>query len=162
MWTIESKYQEPDFYQQLERELLSLISGEKNLIANLANLSSWIYHSLPDLNWCGFYLWDEGDQELVLGPFQGKPACIRIKSGKGVCGSAYAEKRVLKVDDVFSFSGHIACDSNTQSELVIPLIQGEKVLGVLDLDSPKLSRFEKRDAEELSRIMQQLLPSLQP
>lgn len=160
--TIESKYQEPDFYQQLERELLSLISGEKNLIANLANLSSWIYHSLPDLNWCGFYLWDEGDQELVLGPFQGKPACIRIKSGKGVCGSAYAEKRVLKVDDVFSFSGHIACDSNTQSELVIPLIQGEKVLGVLDLDSPKLSRFEKRDAEELSRIMQQLLPSLQP
>lgn len=162
MWTIESKYQEPDFYQQLERELLSLISGEKNLIANLANLSSWIYHSLPDLNWCGFYLWDEGDQELVLGPFQGKPACTRIKSGKGVCGSAYAEKRVLKVDDVFSFSGHIACDSNTQSELVIPLIQGEKVLGVLDLDSPKLSRFEKRDAEELSRIMQQLLPSLQP
>lgn len=162
MWTIESKYQEPDFYQQLEKELLSLISGEKNFIANLANLSSWIYHSLPDLNWCGFYLWSEEDQELVLGPFQGKPACIRIKSGKGVCGTAYAEMRTIKVDDVFTFSGHIACDSNTQSELVIPLIQGEKVLGVLDLDSPKLSRFQERDAEGLTKIMQRLLPSLQP
>jgi L-methionine (R)-S-oxide reductase len=162
MWTIESKYQEPDFYQQLEKELISLISGEKNFIANLANLSSWIYHSLPDLNWCGFYLWNEEDQELVLGPFQGKPACIRIKSGKGVCGTAFSEKRTIKVDDVFTFSGHIACDSNTQSELVIPLIQGEKVLGVLDLDSPKLSRFEKRDAEGLTQIMQRLLPSLQP
>lgn len=155
MWTIESRYQEEDFYQKLEKELVSLVAGEKNLIANLANISSWLYHSIPDLNWCGFYLWDEADQELVLGPFQGRPACIRIKSGKGVCGKAFAENSTLRIDDVDAFPGHIACDSASRSELVIPLLNN---LGVLDLDSPSLNRFQARDAENLTRIMQLLLP----
>lgn len=153
MWIIQSKYGEADFYQSLEKELLSLIEGEANLIANLANISSWIYHTFPDLNWSGFYLWNEEDKELVLGPFQGKPACIRIKPERGVCGAAYTEGKTKKIDDVHSFPGHIACDAASQSELVVPLIKNGKVMGVLDLDSPNPSRFSTKDSEELTRIM---------
>ena len=156
MWNIQSKYGEDDFYLSLEKELLSLIEGEKNLIANLANISSWIFHSLPDLNWGGFYLWNDCDQELVLGPFQGRPACIRIKPGKGVCGTAYSEAKTQRVDDVDSFPGHIACDSASLSELVIPLQKDGKVMGVLDLDSPILNRFSKTDEIQLSRIMERI------
>ncbi len=152
-----SNYQKPDeFWPKLAEDLSALISGEENAIANLANISSWLFHALPELNWCGFYLWNEVDQELILGPFQGKPACIRIQSGRGVCGTAYRDQKTLRVDDVASFPGHIACDSESQSELVIPLQQ----FGVLDLDSPKLNRFSKRDEVELTRIMNQLLPML--
>ena len=153
MWIIQSNYGEKDFYQSLEKELLSLIDGEKNLIANLANIASWIYHSYPDLNWSGFYLWHENDKELVLGPFQGKPACIRIKPERGVCGSAYTKAATQKIDDVHSFPGHIACDAASQSELVVPLIKNGVVMGVLDLDSPNPNRFTDEDAREFTRIM---------
>lgn len=153
MWIIQSKYGEKDFFQSLEKELGSLIEGEKNLIANLANISSWIYHTMPELNWSGFYLWNEEDKELVLGPFQGKPACIRIKPERGVCGAAYTLGKTQKVDDVHAFPGHIACDSASLSELVIPIMKDGKILGVLDLDSPKTNRFSEEDAAELTRIM---------
>lgn len=153
MWHINSKYGEPDFYPSLEKELLSLIEGEKNLIANLANISSWIYHAFPELNWSGFYLWDVEAKELVLGPFQGKPACIRIKPERGVCGAAYSRAQTIRVDDVHAFPGHIACDSASLSELVVPLIKNEKVMGVLDLDSPKKKRFTVQDEKEFTRIM---------
>jgi L-methionine (R)-S-oxide reductase len=153
MWHIHSKYGEKEFYPSLEKELFSLIEGEKNLIANLANISSWIYHAFPDLNWSGFYLWNEEDKELVLGPFQGKPACIRIKPERGVCGAAYTNAITVRVDDVHSFPGHIACDSASLSELVVPLIKDGKVMGVLDLDSPKTNRFTEEDQREFTRIM---------
>lgn len=153
MWIINAQYGSKDFYQSLEKELLSLIEGEKNLIANLANISSWINFAFPDLNWCGFYLWHEEDKELVLGPFQGKPACIRIKPERGVCGAAYTQKETMRVDDVHSFPGHIACDSASLSELVVPLIKNGKVMGVLDLDSPKTHRFTENDQIEFTRIM---------
>lgn len=153
MWNIHSKYGDKDFYQSLEKELNSLIDGEKNLIANLANISSWIYHAFPDLNWSGFYLWNEEDKELVLGPFQGKPACIRIKPERGVCGAAYTKAQTVRVDDVHAFPGHIACDSASLSELVVPLIKNGKVMGVLDLDSPKTFRFTEEDEREFTRIM---------
>jgi L-methionine (R)-S-oxide reductase len=153
MWEVNSKYGESDFYSSLEKELFSLITGEKNLIANLANISSWINHAMPDLNWCGFYLWNEEDQELVLGPFQGKPACIRIKASRGVCGAAYSKGETVRVDDVNAFSGHIACDSASMSELVIPLKKNGKVMGVLDLDSPLINRFSEEDQKELTKIM---------
>lgn len=156
MWIIQSKYGSSDFYQTLEKELNSLIQGEPNLIANLSNLSAWLYHAIPDLNWAGFYLWQEKDQELVLGPFQGMPACIRIKPSRGVCGKAYSTAATLKVDDVEAFPGHIACDSASKSELVIPLLKNGKVLGVLDLDSPKLTRFSDEDAQALSSIFQKI------
>lgn len=153
MWHIHSKYGEQDFYQSLEKELLSLIEGEKNLIANLANISSWIFHAFPDLNWSGFYLWNEEDKELVLGPFQGKPACIRIKPERGVCGAAFSKALTVRVDDVHAFPGHIACDSASLSELVVPLIKDGKVMGVLDLDSPKTNRFTEEDQREFTQIM---------
>lgn len=153
MWQVNSKYGSSDFFTSLEKELFSLIDGEKNLIANLANISSWINHAYPDLNWCGFYLWDETDKELVLGPFQGKPACIRIKPERGVCGAAYTKKETMRVDDVHSFPDHIACDSASLSELVIPMIKNGKVMAVLDLDSPRTNRFTEEDQKEFTRIM---------
>ena len=156
MWIIQSKYGSEDFYQTLEKELNTLIQGEPNLVANLSNLSSWIYHAIPDLNWAGFYLWQEKDQELVLGPFQGMPACIRIKPSRGVCGKSFSTATTLKVDDVDAFPGHSACDSASKSELVIPLLKNGKVLGVLDLDSPKHARFSDTDAENLSSIFQKI------
>jgi GAF domain-containing protein len=160
MWIIQSKYGSADFYQTLEKELKSLIQGEPNLVANLSNLSSWLYHAIPDLNWAGFYLWQEQDQELVLGPFQGMPACIRIKPTRGVCGKAYSTGATLKVDDVEAFPGHIACDSASKSELVIPLVKNGKVFGVLDLDSPKLGRFSDTDAENLTSIFKKISPQI--
>ncbi len=160
MWHISSKYGDPNFYPSLEKELFSLIEGEKNLVANLANISSWIYHAFPGLNWCGFYLWNEEDQELVLGPFQGKPACIRIKPTRGVCGASYTKKEVVRVQDVHAFPGHIACDSASLSELVVPLIKNGKVMGVLDLDAPTKSRFNEEDEREFSRIVNLLSEKL--
>ena len=157
MWIIQSDYQnKSEYFKTLEKELFSLIEGEKNLIANLANISSWVYHSFPDLNWCGFYLWDDKDQELVLGPFQGMPACIRIKSDRGVCGAAFREQRTFNIDDVNQFAGHIACDSASRSELVIAFSQG-----VFDLDSPNLARFSEQDANELTGIMTRVFTQLQ-
>ena len=153
MWIIQSKYGEKDYFLTLNKELNSLIEGERNLIANLANIASWIYHSYPDLNWCGFYLWNEDDNELVLGPFQGLPACIRIKPTRGVCGKAYRTGETQLINNVHEFKDHIACDSNTNSEVVIPLFSDGKIYGVLDLDSPLENRFLPEDVAELERII---------
>ncbi len=162
MWIINSRYGASDFFETLERELDSLITGEPNLVANLANISSWIYHALPDLNWSGFYLWSEADGELVLGPFQGMPACLRIRPERGVCGRSYTTGETVRVDDVHAFPGHIACDAASRSELVIPLKQGSVVKAILDLDSPTPGRFSERDADELTKIVERLARRLFP
>src|SRR6267378_403918 len=133
----------PALYANLQSQLRSLFDGERDFIANAANLCSLLYHSLPDLNWAGFYL-SKGD-ELVLGPFQGKPACVRIPIGKGVCGTAAEQRQTILVDNVHDFPGHIACDSASNSEVVVPLIKAERLLGVLDLDSPSFARFDDED-----------------
>jgi L-methionine (R)-S-oxide reductase len=137
-------------YEALARELQALLAGERDLIANTANATSMIFHALPDLNWCGVYLLRAG--ELVVGPFQGKPACVRIALGKGVCGTAAAERRTIVVPDVHAFPGHIACVEASRSEIVIPLIARGELLGVLDLDSPKLARFDDADRRGLERL----------
>ena len=132
-----------ELYTELARELKSLLSGEPDPIANAANAAGAIYHSLPALNWAGFYF--VRGSELVLGPFQGRPACVRIPIGTGVCGTAALERRSVVVPDVEAFAGHIACDSASRSELVVPLLKHETLLGVLDLDSPMLARFDETD-----------------
>ena len=146
--------------ESLEKEIISLIEDEKNLIANLAKIAASIFHGYPGLNWCGFYLWNNEDQELILGPFQGKVACLRIKSGKGVCGTSYQNKETLRVDDVHAFPGHIACDSASESELVVPLIKNGIVMGVLDLDAPVMKHFSEEDAVAFTRIMNKTMPYL--
>ena len=130
-------------YQSLSEELDALLRGELDPVANAANAAAAIFHSLPELNWAGFYFLQ--GQELVLGPFQGKPVCVRIPLGKGVCGTAAAERRSLLVADVHQFPGHIACDADSRSELVVPLLTASSVLGVLDLDSPRPGRFDVID-----------------
>jgi L-methionine (R)-S-oxide reductase len=140
-------------YPELARDLEALLAGERDLIANAANTAALIYDSLPDLNWAGFYLYKNG--ELVLGPFQGKPACVRIAMGKGVCGTAAERRESVRVEDVHAFPGHIACDSASNSEIVVPLVRGGELLGVLDLDSPRRARFgieDQRGIEALARI----------
>lgn len=141
----QSTTSKPEFYQQICAQLQELLKNESNLIANAANTVALLFHSLPDVNWVGFYLAD-GDQ-LVLGPFQGKPACVRIPFGKGVCGTVAQSGESLIVPDVSQFSGHIACDSASRSELVAPLWNWGKFIGVLDLDSPLLNRFDEDDRE---------------
>ena len=142
----------------LRRSALGLIAGEKNLVANLANLAAVLYHSLPGLNWAGFYMWDSKHQELVLGPFQGKPACLRIQSHRGVCGAAYTTQKAQRIDDVHAFPGHIACDAASRSELVIPLLWEGKCVGVLDLDSPELARFTEDEAQFLENLVKEIWP----
>lgn len=145
-------------YTELSRDLAALLSGEKDLIANAANTAALIYDALPDLNWAGFYLYKSG--ELVLGPFQGKPACVRIAIGKGVCGTAAERRATVRVEDVHAFPGHIACDSASNSEIVIPLLRGAELLGVLDLDSPRLGRFGEADQRGLEALAKVFLQSL--
>ncbi len=143
-------------YALLKRQLASLLEGEDHWLPNLANTSALLYEELPDLNWAGFYLLTAG--ELVLGPFQGKPACVRIALGRGVCGTAAQRRESIVVPDVHAFPGHIACDAASRSELVIPLIaQDGRLLGVLDLDSPTLGRFTDQDAEGLKEVVEVLL-----
>ncbi len=137
-------------YAELARDLRALLSGERDLVANAANTAALIWEALPDLNWSGFYLYKSG--ELVLGPFQGKPACVRIAIGKGVCGAAAQRRETVLVEDVHAFPGHIACDSASNSEIVIPLLRGGELLGVLDLDSPKHARFTQADARGLETV----------
>mgnify|MGYP004701607921 FL=1 len=127
-------------YSLLLKQVEALIQGEPDYIANMANVASFVYHMISDLNWTGFYLLKEDD--LVLGPFNGLPACTRIRMGAGVCGTAASRKQVLNVEDVHQFEGHIACDSASESELVIPLIVHGKVIGVMDIDSPIKDRFD--------------------
>lgn len=133
----------PELYRELAVQLKALLAGERDFIANAANTAAVLYDSLPDVNWAGFYFLKEG--ELVLGPFQGKPACVRIAMGRGVCGTAAARRHTVVVPDVHAFPGHIACDSASRSELVVPLLAGETLLGVLDLDSPSAGRFDEDD-----------------
>ena len=139
------------FYADLVMQLRALLKGEYDFIANAANFSALVYHALPDVNWAGFYLLHE--DELVLGPFQGKPACVRIPFGKGVCGFAAKAVETVIVPNVHEFPGHIACDVASNSEIVIPLFDGERVLGVFDVDSPTLKRFDDRDAEGLNELV---------
>ncbi|HEX7003498.1 MAG TPA: GAF domain-containing protein [Trueperaceae bacterium] len=150
----------PPGYDELLRMSRSLFVGERDFIANSANLSALLYQFLPDINWCGFYLLR--GRELVLGPFQGKVACVRIAVGKGVCGTSAAQRRTLIVPDVEAFPGHIACDAVSRSEIVVPMLAGDRLLGVLDIDSPNRSRFGVEDGEGLERIVEALLVASDP
>lgn len=142
------------FYQTLNEQAKSLTHGESNVVANMANLSALLFMSLEDINWAGFYFMDTQD-ELVLGPFQGKPACIRIPVGKGVCGTAAMSKETQLIDDVHAFEGHIACDAASNSEIVVPVIKNGKIFAVLDIDSPSLSRFDEQDKAGLETLIRQ-------
>jgi L-methionine (R)-S-oxide reductase len=150
-----SASEKPELYRDLARQLAALIAGEPDPIANAANTAALIYHGLPDLNWAGFYF--RNGAELVLGPFQGKPACVRIPIGKGVCGTAAARGTTVLVPDVHDFPGHIACDPVSRSELVVPLIKDGSVLGVLDLDSPLPARFNELDRDGCEQLVALLL-----
>lgn len=140
-----------EFYDELAAQLRALLADEKDPIANAANTAALIFNLVPDLNWAGFYFLQSGE-ELVLGPFQGKPACVRIAVGKGVCGTSVERGASVLVDDVYAFSGHIACDANSRSELVVPLIQEGAIFGVLDLDSPLTARFDLDDQQGLEQL----------
>lgn len=142
-------------YELLAKQLDALLEGEQDMIANLSNASALLHQFLEQVNWVGFYLMKEN--ELVLGPFQGLPACVRIAIGKGVCGTAVAERKTLVVPDVHAFPGHIACDAASQSEIVIPLIKNGQVIGVLDIDSPIKKRFSSEDQQGLERFVEVLL-----
>ena len=142
-------------YAGLADELSGLLAGEQDLVANAANTAALLFDALPDINWAGFYFLRtrEGrDAELVVGPFQGKPACVRIPLGKGVCGTAAATRKTVVVRDVHEFPGHIACDAASNSEIVVPLIKGDTLLGVLDIDSPLLARFDDADRRGIERL----------
>ena len=137
-------------YAELAEQARGLVSGERDRIANAANVAALVYHALPQLNWVGFYFYD--GRELVVGPFQGHPACVRIALGRGVCGTAALSRSTQRVADVDAFPGHIPCDSASRSELVVPLLLGNELLGVFDLDSPVLDRFDSEDQAGLERI----------
>jgi L-methionine (R)-S-oxide reductase len=140
----------PADYANLARELTSLLAGETDLIANAANLTALIFDAVPRLNWTGIYFLKNAD--LVVGPFQGKPACVRIALGAGVCGAAAQQRKTIVVADVDQFPGHIACDAASRSEIVIPLVVADALLGVLDIDSPELARFDAADREGLEHL----------
>jgi len=146
------------FYKELCAQVRSLLHAEHDLIANAANFCALLYHAMPDVNWVGFYFIKEG--ELVVGPFQGKPACVRIALGKGVCGTAAVKRETLLVPDVNQFPGHIFCDGDSRSEVVVPLVKDGKLLGVLDIDSPKLARFDEEDQINLERLSTAFLDAL--
>lgn len=148
----------PELYSTLLAQALALIDDEPDMIANLANVAALVYHTLPDLNWAGFYL--HKDDQLVLGPFQGKPACIRIAIGSGVCGTAAEQRTSIVVPDVDAFAGHIACDGASRSEIVVPIIRYGELLGVLDVDSPSLARFDDIDRDGLERLVALLVEHL--
>lgn len=144
-------------YRLTNAQLEAIIGDETNLIANLSNAAALLFENLKDINWSGFYLFEEASGELVLGPFQGKVACIRIPVGRGVCGTAFQKKESLFVNDVHEFPGHIACDARSQSEIVIPLEKNGKIIGVLDIDAPIKARFDQEDQEHLETFAQLLL-----
>lgn len=145
----------PEFYAAFNRQLEAVLHGERDWICNLAQTSALLMQTLPDLNWAGFYLLKNGG--LVLGPFQGKVACVRIAVGRGVCGTAAARRETVLVPNVHEFPGHISCDSASNSEVVVPLLHRGQLLGVLDLDSPTLNRFDAEDARGLKRTAEILL-----
>ncbi|MBB3343864.1 GAF domain-containing protein [Luteimonas sp. RC10] len=141
-----------DQYAALAAQARALLHGESDPIANAANLSALVYHALPDLNWVGFYFYD--GTELVVGPFQGLPACVRIPLDKGVCGAAARTRQTQRIDDVHAFPGHIACDAASRSEVVVPLVDGDRLIGVFDLDSPLPARFDADDQAGLEALAQ--------
>ena len=140
-----------EMYRELDAQLKGLLHDERDFIANSANTSSLIYHTLPDLNWAGFYFHKHG--ELVIGPFQGKPACVRIAIGTGVCGKAALEQRTVIVENALEFPGHIACDAASQSEIVVPILHKGSLVGVLDIDSPKIALFDADDKAGLEALV---------
>lgn len=140
-----------DFYRTLVAQAEALIADETDVIANMANISALLFNEMPDLNWSGFYILRQG--ELVLGPFQGKPACVRIAVGKGVCGTAVASGQIQLVKDVHEFPGHIACDAASNSEIVLPVRLRGEIIAVLDIDSPSLARFDEADSQGLSELV---------
>jgi GAF domain-containing protein len=148
----------PEQYAQLLAQARGLVAGEPDRIANAANLSALVYHALPQINWLGFYFFD--GTELVVGPFQGLPACVRIPLDKGVCGAAATTRRTQRVADVNAFDGHVACDSASKSELVVPLYRGEELIGVFDIDSPVHDRFDLDDQAGLEAIARCFLDTL--
>ncbi|MEZ0470983.1 GAF domain-containing protein [Luteimonas salinilitoris] len=148
----------PEQYAQLTAQARALLAGEHDRIANAANLSALVFHALPDLNWAGFYFFD--GTELVVGPFQGQPACVRIPLDKGVCGAAARTRSTQRIDDVHAYPGHIACDAASRSELVVPLYEGDTLIGVFDLDSPRTARFDADDQAGLETIARIWLESL--
>jgi GAF domain-containing protein len=150
-----------ELYRELAQQLEALLAGESDPVANAANTAALIYHSLPALNWAGFYFLGER-QELVLGPFQGKPACVRIPMGRGVCGIAAERHESVLVEDVNAFSDHITCDSASRSELVVPLMDDELLLGVLDLDSPHLARFDEEDKKGVQALAEIYVAACRP
>lgn len=145
-------------YTELAEQARSLLHGERDHIANAANFAALVYHALPRLNWAGFYFYD--GNELVVGPFQGQPACIRIALGAGVCGTAAVTGQTQLVRDVNAFDGHIACDSASRSEIVVPLFDGQRLIGVWDVDSPDLARFDDEDRIGMERLAQLYMDSL--
>lgn len=147
------------FYKDLAHSLQVLIGEEKNSIANMANMASLLYFTLPNINWSGFYLFD--GNELVLGPFHGKPACIRIPLGKGVCGTSAEKRETIIVKNVHEFPGHIACDADSKSEIVLPIIVKDTLFGVLDIDSPTFERFDEEDKLGLEELIRILVNSMQ-
>jgi GAF domain-containing protein len=149
----------PEQYAQLLEQARALLHGERDRIANAANLSALVYHALPELNWVGFYFFD--GTELVVGPFQGLPACVRIPLDKGVCGAAARTRTTQRIEDVHAFPGHIACDSASRSELVVPLVLDGELIGVFDLDSPVRGRFGVEDQAGLEAIAQAFVHSLE-
>ncbi len=146
-------------YDQLLQQARGLLAGERDRVANAANLSALVYHALPALNWVGFYFYD--GRELVVGPFQGHPACVRIALGRGVCGTAAQTAKTQRVADVEAFPGHISCDSASRSELVVPLFKGDRLIGVFDLDSPQRDRFDADDQRGLEALAAVFIESLE-
>lgn len=154
--TVNRSLPKPELYRDLAASLAALLEGETDPIANLANAAALLRQALDGINWCGFYLVRDG--ELVLGPFQGKPACVRIRPGSGVCGSAAARRETLVVPDVNRFPGHIACDADSRSEIVVPILHGGSVRGVLDVDAPETGRFDDADRDGLEEFVRTLTP----
>jgi GAF domain-containing protein len=140
-------------YDLLERQVRELCAGESDFIANAGNFASLIYHELPSLNWAGFYFVNAGSGELVLGPFNGRPACTRLPTGKGVCGAAVTRGETVVVDDVEAFADHIVCDTASRSEIVVPLFAGDEIAGVFDIDSPNLARFTEDDRTGITALV---------
>lgn len=153
-----SSVNKQEYYRELNSMLAGLMDSQGGLIANLANASALLGDQMEDINWAGFYLLSQG--QLVLGPFQGKPACTLIPLGKGVCGTAAQERQTQVVPDVHLFPGHIACDAASRSEIVVPMLKEGRLIGVLDIDSPSLERFDQEDAQGLSRFVEILLEYL--
>ncbi len=157
-WAVDREAPKPQLYAELARASEALLEGETEALANLCNLAAAVFHAVPAINWAGFYL--RGGEELVLGPFQGLPACVRIPLGRGVCGTAAQRRETLVVRDVREFPGHIACDPSSRSEIVVPLVAGGELVGVLDVDAPEPGRFDEEDRAGLEQLAAVLVPRI--